>query len=99
MTDLLVIHDPSVGHSCSVLVFCVLQTLPVILLLLAARITRFFGAAIEQCLKNELFHLKNLTFLSPHCWNRKRKSRPRRGKNAPEQIEYATMAGNSVLDP
>lgn len=101
MTDLLVIHDPSVGHSCSVLVFCVpsLETLPVILLLLAARITRLFAAAIGQCLKNELFHLKNLTFLSPDCWNRRRESRPRLGKYAPEQIEYATMAGNSVLDP
>lgn len=70
-----------------------------VLLLLAARITRLFGGAIEQCLKIELFHLKNLTFLSPNCWNRKRKSRPRPGKNAPEQIEYATMAGNSELDP
>lgn len=79
MTDLLAIHDPSVGYSCWVHVFCVLilETLSVILLLFTARSTRLFGAAIGQCLKNELFHLKNLIFLSPDCWNRKRKSRPR----------------------
>lgn len=100
MTDLLVIHDPPVGHSCSP-VFCVLilETLPVILLLLITRITRVFGAAIGQCLKYELFHLKNLVFLSPDCWNRKRKSRLGQGKNAPEKIECVMMEGCSELCP
>lgn len=77
MTDLLAIHDPSVGYSCWVHVFCVLilEILPVILLLFTARSTRLFGAAIGQCLKNELFHLKNLIFLSPDCWNNSRKKK------------------------
>lgn len=68
-----------IHHPCSVHVCCVLtsETLPVILLLLSARIARMLRPAIGQNHKNELqtpFPLKNFVFLSHDCWNRREKT-------------------------